>query len=267
MYGSHKKNNNIFLKTVEQLRYFCHGIGLGTYDPIHKIGYTVFSEYVQNILWDPCLVTRIVPETGGPIPCRTDHSHYVDDWSIRSGDVVGWWNADPLPGKARPEDKLKLTCFHTARIVQPLFISAKTKDDRIVWYLSERTQITSKNGPQALKPNATLGEISNDYKQHYFRGIYRLKEKGDPTERPSDAQVTAVQKATQRNELEILEAIKNHEDRLCRAFDERGHELEEARERYERQLAEQSERQEQERLNAIIELEVGPVALFSQLHR
>ena len=217
-------------ETPAECRYYCHGWGLGTYDPANNVGYTIMSTFVHVVLRDPALAQNIVPESketiiatnphvnnltmdqifgANPVDVNTD-PNYAGHWNIKISDVVAWWGQNtqtPLI-KRLHLPKSNLICMHTAVITQPVFKARKVGilKNKVEWYLSKDTSMSSKNGPQIFLENTTLRAVMKVYKQFPTIGIYRLEPipgPGAQQAQPAPAEVQAVQHAIAANEAEI----------------------------------------------------------------
>ena len=205
--------------TPDQARYYCQGIGFGTYDPKTKAGYTVLSGYVHLILQDPMLAQRVVPEDMSsivatnpavanltlaqvfPKPSVTEvdaPKQYADGWNIKPGHVVAFWGQDPQG---------ELRCVHSCVIKQPKIKARKIgpNNDQLQWYLSKSTIVDSKNGLEPLKKDTTLGGVMNTYRAHRTIGIYFLIPRPPPM--PTVADLAATQRRNRDREAGIMALV------------------------------------------------------------
>lgn len=184
-----------------RLRYYCHGIGLRTYDPQNEVGYTITSTSVHHVLADPACASCIVPAHKDPkvaprnqynilefvaqstevsklpVPEQLAMSSAPDDlvitFNIQKEDVLTWWDEDPDQSAVnRFWFGSTLLCMHTAIILQPVFVPAKAGNG-VQWFLSDESIVLSKNGAQILK-DCSLGDVKNQYKAHPTIAVYRL---------------------------------------------------------------------------------------------
>lgn len=200
----------------EELRYFCHGWGLSTYNPVTRRGYTVCSTYVHEILRDEKLATCIVPEststilaaneplnralTEGDVTLEKINANIIDinktpaytgAWGIQPDDIVVWWGQNTMTPwyKRIHNPDSNLICMHTARVVRPVFKADRNWLGAIRLYLSEDTVMSSKNGGEPLQEEISLRALMNDpaYKPCKTIGVYRLTKPvpiPDPEEPP-----------------------------------------------------------------------------------
>jgi hypothetical protein len=186
------------------LRYYCHGWGLQTFDINANVGYTVTSDTCHRVLLDPGLFVQISSfptKLNDDIVLRPKPGHesdlvngrkgtfgsvwgidsYKASYDIEKGDVIAWLR--PRDGAVQQFGFLNasanaldagIICGHTAIIDEPHIKEVPPTGSGII-ALDWSTYMSSKNGSKPFK-KATLTVIGESYAEYHYWVVFRRKQ-------------------------------------------------------------------------------------------